>query len=280
MQFSTLMVVLCSPWLHFILPDSDSKSEPRYLDKFSLQFGGGSDSIDRSYKPKRQTSDDPEVDSILSELLLREPSERRTFPGSNFVVKGAQNINDDLHQILSDILDGVDDDDDDFNRDNSFTRGQLNDDEQRLLSSLRELDAESVRKPVRFGGFQKNPDFSDDFAVKGLRDLGERDDDGANGPTLANRGRFDSSGQATRGGRQDISREGRGGERRILSSFSSFPGETVNPDGSIERCENTGFETRTRTECNNVPETVCEVVDRVKYRTEIVPQCRLVLVSN
>ena len=50
--------------------------------------------------------------------------------------------------------------------------------------------------------------------------------------------------------------------------------ETVNPDGSIERCENTGFETRQRTECNNVPETVCETVDRVKYRTEIVPQCR------
>ena len=210
MQFSTLTVVVCSNLCHLILADSDSKSEPRYLDKFSLQFGGGSDSITRSYKPKRQTTDDPEVDSILSELLLREQSERRTFPGSNFVVKGAQNINDDLHQILSDILDGVDDDDDGFNVDNSFTRGQLNDDEQRLLSSLRELDAESVRKPVRFGGIQKNTDFSDDFAVKGLRNLGERDDgdEGAPGPTLANRGRFDSSGQSNRGARQDISKAG------------------------------------------------------------------------
>ena len=214
MQFSTLTVtvtVLYSTWCPFILTDSDSKSEPRYLDKFSLQFGGGgSDSIKRSYKPKRQTSDDPEVDSILSELLLREQSERRTFPGSNFVVKGAQNINDDLHQILSDILDGVDDDDDDFNLDSSFTRGQLNDDEQRILSSLRELDEDAVRKPVRFGGFQKNPDFSDDFAVKGLRNLGDRDDgdDRAQGPTLANRGRFDSSGarESNRGGRQGISR--------------------------------------------------------------------------
>ena len=212
------MVALCSTLGHFILTDSDSKSEPRYLDKFSLQFGGGgggSDSIKRSYKPKRQASDDPEVDSILSELLLREQGERRTFPGSNFVVKGAQNINDDLHQILSDILDGVDDDDDDFRVDNSFTRGQLNlnDDEQRLLSTLRELDAESVRKPVRFGGFQKNPEFSDDFAVKGLRNLGDREDgaEGAAGPTLENRGRFDSSGQSNRGGRQDISKAG--GER-------------------------------------------------------------------
>ena len=211
MHFSTLTVVFCSTLWHFILTDSDSKSEPRYLDKFSLQFGGGSDSIKRSYKPKRQTTDDPEVDSILSELLLREQSERRTFPGSNFVVKGAQNINDDLHQILSDILDGVDDDDDDFTVDNSFIRGQLNDDEQRILSSLRELDEESVRKPVRFGGFQKNPNFSDDFAVKGLRNR-DRDDgnDGASGPTLANRGRFDSSGQSNRGGRQGIGREGRG----------------------------------------------------------------------
>ena len=57
-------------------------------------------------------------------------------------------------------------------------------------------------------------------------------------------------------------------------SIVVIAGETVNPDGSIERCENTGFETRVRTECNNVPETICETVDRVKYRTEIVPQCR------
>ena len=211
MQFLIVTVLFCFTLCHFTLTDSDSKSEPRYLDKFSLQFGGGSDSIKRSYKPKRQTNDDPEVDSILSELLLREQSERRTFPGSNFVVKGAQNINDDLHQILSDILDGVDDDDNDFNVDNSFIRGgHLTDDEQRILGSLRELDEESVRKPVRFGGFQKNPDFSDDFAVKGLRNLGDRDDgdDGVRGPNLANRGRFDSSGQSNRGGRQGISRRG------------------------------------------------------------------------
>ena len=74
--------------------------------------------------------------------------------------------------------------------------------------------------------------------------------------------------------------------QHILSKFikftSIFPDklfiqdvrEQVTSDGSIERCENTGFETVQRTECNNVPETVCETVDRVKYRTEIVPQCR------
>ena len=65
----------------------------------------------------------------------------------------------------------------------------------------------------------------------------------------------------------------RPGPGRCLS-IAVIAGETVNPDGSIERCENTGFETRVRTECNNVPETICETVDRVKYRTEIVPQCR------
>ena len=47
-------------------------------------------------------------------------------------------------------------------------------------------------------------------------------------------------------------------------------------DGSIERCENTGFETRTRTECNTVTDTECETVDKVGYRSEIVPQCRWV----
>ena len=50
----------------------------------------------------------------------------------------------------------------------------------------------------------------------------------------------------------------------------------MNSDGSIERCENTGFETRTRTECNTVTDTECEKVDKVGYRSEIVPQCRYV----
>ena len=50
----------------------------------------------------------------------------------------------------------------------------------------------------------------------------------------------------------------------------------MNADGSIERCENTGFETRTRTECNTVTDTECETVDKVGYRSEIVPQCRWV----
>ena len=184
--------------------DSDSKSEPRYLDKFSLQFGGGSDSIRKSYKPKRQITDDPEVDSILSEILQLEPSERRTFPGSNFVVRGAQNLNDDLHKLLSDILDGKDVDD--YYDDNSFERGQLNDDEKRILSSLRELNEQPDRKPVRFGGFQ-NPSFSEDFGSKGLR-RPEDKDNGVNGPTLENRGRFDSNSQSQndRAPRQDFSK--------------------------------------------------------------------------
>ena len=191
--------MILSYWVNPTVTDSDSNAEPRYLDQFSLQFGGRSDSIKSSYKPKRQSSDDPEVDSVLSELLQREQSERRTFPGSGFVVKGAQNLNDDLHQILSDILDGVDDDDD-----SSFTRGRLNPDEQRIFDSLRELEDESDRRPVRFGSgrLQSNPNFSDDFAASGLRDLGERGSV-ESGPTLANRGRFDSSGQRFGSGSQD-----------------------------------------------------------------------------
>ena len=50
--------------------------------------------------------------------------------------------------------------------------------------------------------------------------------------------------------------------------------EQVTSDGSIERCENTGFETRTRTECKTVTDTECETVDKVGYRSQIVPQCR------
>ena len=45
--------------------------------------------------------------------------------------------------------------------------------------------------------------------------------------------------------------------------------ETVNPDGSIERCEDAGFETHVRTECRTVPETVCETVNRIEKCYEV-----------
>ena len=56
---------------------------------------------------------------MLSDLLL-EQGERRTFPGADVIIPpilrdGASNLNDDIHAILSDILDGRESDyDDDY----------------------------------------------------------------------------------------------------------------------------------------------------------------------
>ena len=174
-----------------MLSDSESNSEPRYLDKFSVQFGD-SESIRRSDRPsKRQLDDDPEVSAVLSDLL-QEQGERRTFSeGIDFVRKGASNINDDIHAILSDILDGRDNDYEDYQdeRENAFIRQQLRDDDNKILKALRELEREEderQRRPVRFGG-ETNPLFSEDFANEGLRSLED------NSPNLNNRGRFDPS---------------------------------------------------------------------------------------
>ena len=142
-----LLFVKC---LHISSVLSESSSEPRYLDQFSVHFGS-SQGIDRSDKIKRQSSsDDPEVSAVLSELL-REQGERRTFPGVDFVREGASNLNDDIHAVLSDILDGVDDDYDDYqdDRDNNIIIKQLADDENRILKVLRELEAEQDRRPIR-----------------------------------------------------------------------------------------------------------------------------------
>ena len=177
-----------------MLSDSDSNSEPRYLDQFSVQFGD-SESIRRSddRPSKRQLDDDPEVSAVLSDLLQTgRQGERRTFTeGIDFVRKGASNINDDIHAILSDILDGRDADYEDYQdeRENAFIRTQLRDDDNKILKALRELEREEderQRRPVRFGG-DTNPVFSDDFANEGLRSLED------NSPNLDNRGRFDPS---------------------------------------------------------------------------------------
>ena len=129
------LLEFCS--INLVLSDSDSDSEPRYLDKFSVQFGD-SDSIRRSDQPsKRQLEDDPEVSAVLSELL-QEQGERRTFSeGIEFVRNGASNINDDIHAILSDILEGRDDDYEDYQdqRENAFIRQQLRDDDNRILKA-------------------------------------------------------------------------------------------------------------------------------------------------
>ena len=59
------------------------------------------------------------MSAVLSDLLL-EQGERRTFPGADVVIPpilrdGASNLNDDIHAILSDILDGRESDyDDDY----------------------------------------------------------------------------------------------------------------------------------------------------------------------
>ena len=45
--------------------------------------------------------------------------------------------------------------------------------------------------------------------------------------------------------------------------------------GGLEQCETTGFETRTREECEEVSETECKPITLTKYRTEIVNKCEV-----
>ena len=45
--------------------------------------------------------------------------------------------------------------------------------------------------------------------------------------------------------------------------------------GGLEQCETTGFETRTREECEEVSETECKPITVTKYRTEIVNKCEV-----
>ena len=264
-----MRILLLFVILKFSAARSDSNSEPRYLDKFSLKFGD-SESIqsDRrsDTKLKRQSQDDLEVSAVLSDLL-REQGERRTFPGVDLVRDGARNLNDDIHALFDDILNGSDDDDDfEEERENRIIIKQIQADEERILKALRELEEENDQsddsRPVRFGEQNRNPLFSDDFGSEGLRPGKNFDTT----PNLSNRGRFNPT--RTRVNDEDV--DDRDDDRREPRQQT----ETVNEDGSIERCENTGFETRTRTECNTVSETKCETVDKVGYRSEIIPQCR------
>ena len=247
---------------------SDSDSEPRYLDQFSVKFGD-SESIKSErrsdQKLKRQTQDDLEVSAVLSDLLRTErQGQRRTFPsipGADLVRKGAQNLNDDIHALFDDILNGNDEDFED-ERENRIIIKQIQADEERILKALRDLEEETDddNRPVRFNEQNRNPLFSDNFGNEGLRPGKVFDTT----PNLSNRGRFNPDRPSDE--EEDDPRD----EQREPRQQT----ETVNEDGSIERCENTGFETRTRTECNEVTDTECETVDKVGYRSEIVPQCR------
>ena len=73
------------------------------------------------------------MSAVLSDIL-RNQGERRTFPGVDLVRQGAANLNDDIHAVLSDILDGADDDEDyEDEIPNDFIRTTLRDDENRIL---------------------------------------------------------------------------------------------------------------------------------------------------
>ena len=182
---------------------SDSDSEPRYLDKFSLKFG--------TPKPKRQSQDDLEVSSIIGELLREQEdgrfentrfAEDRTFPGEDLVRKGAKDLSDDIHAILSDILDGAEAEEErEGQRHLNSVRQQLSQEEKRILQSLRDIEEEEeqrdlTRKPIRFRDSKESTGaiFTSSFAEQGLRTQEERENTNSdNVPNLANRGRFNPS---------------------------------------------------------------------------------------
>ena len=202
-----------------VISDSDSNSEPRYLDQFSLKFGTPSPKL------KRQSQDDLEVSSIIGDLLREQEdtqfdskvfAEERTFPGEDLFRKGAKDLSDDIHAILSDILDGAEEEEEE--QDLNSLRQELSLEEQRILESLRDLEEEeqreASRKPIRFRDSQDSSTraiFSSSFGEQGLRTEEERQGN-QNVPNLSNRGRFNPSAprmdplaignSAQRGGRQ------------------------------------------------------------------------------
>ena len=181
-----------------VFSDSDSDSEPRYLDQFNIKFGSNSP------KPKRQSQEDLEVSAIIGELLREQEDSRfeptifaedRTFPGEDLVRKGAKDLSDDIHAILSDILDGADEDED--QQDLNSLRQELSQEEKRILQSLRDIEEEDqrelTRKPIRFRESKGTSSiFSSSFADEGLRTKEEREN-GEILPNLSNRGRFNPS---------------------------------------------------------------------------------------
>ena len=222
MLYLKIMMGLCL--IKFVFSDSDSDSEPRYLDRFSLKFGG---------KPKRQSQDDLEVSSIIGDLLREQQNGRfddprfdetqfaedRTFPGEDLVRKGAKNLSDDIHALLSDILDGAEEEERKQQNINSL-RQELSEEEKRILKSLRDIEEEEQweqeRKPIRFRDSQESTSsiFSSSFGEQGLRSQAERGNRD-NVPNLDNKGRFNpskpkpkpipSGNSRTRGSRQQAS---------------------------------------------------------------------------
>ena len=61
---------------------------------------------------------------------------------------------------------------------------------------------------------------------------------------------------------------------RIASTKHFLPGTARQRADDDEDCRDDGFERQTRQECQIVSYPDCHIEDRVKYRTEIVPQCK------
>ena len=59
-----------------------------------------------------------------------------------------------------------------------------------------------------------------------------------------------------------------------------LPGTARQRADDDEDCRDDGFERQTRQECQIVSYPDCHIEDKVKYRTEIVPQCKTRLVSS
>ena len=60
----------------------------------------------------------------------------------------------------------------------------------------------------------------------------------------------------------------------------NLPGTARQLADDDEDCRDDGFERQTRQECQIVSYPDCHIEDKVKYRTEIVPQCKTRLVSG
>ena len=54
----------------------------------------------------------------------------------------------------------------------------------------------------------------------------------------------------------------------------NLPGTARQLADDDEDCRDDGFERQTRQECQIVSYPDCHIEDKVKYRTEIVPQCK------
>ena len=148
-----------------------------------------------------------------------------------------------------------------------------------LVSSVHSSPTGSSRRreSSRSPSSRNRKELSDEDILKALSILMSETEQDRQRSKTSRRGRqeFDDEFEFTPTNRFDEEElKDEGFEEADRQSIRGFSGEPFSP---LEKCEVTGFETRTREECEEVTETECRPIMVKKIRTEIVEKCETML---